>query len=64
MKDRIKRYEIACNGSPEPTARGIEAIGGTLYEVHTTGRIVAGLSEVQKSDLEGRRDLISITLQD
>jgi hypothetical protein len=52
MKDRIERYSINCAGNPDGVAREIEGVGGTLYEVHRGGLVRAGLSRMQKSDLE------------
>jgi len=64
MKDRIQRYEIHCDGKQQAIARGIEGLGGKLYEVHTNGTIRAGLSEVQRANLEERKLGIKITLED
>jgi hypothetical protein len=64
MKDRIQRYEIHCDKRPDVIARGIEGLGGQLYEVHTNGTIRAGLSELQRTDLEERKLGITIALED
>jgi hypothetical protein len=63
MEDRIQRYEIHCDGKQEAIARGIEGLGGKLYEVHTNGTIRAGLSELQRIDLEKKSLGITITLE-
>ena len=60
MKDRIERYEIRCTGNLDPIARVIEDIGGTIYEVNRAGIIRAGLSSLQRSDLEEKRLGITI----
>ena len=63
MKDRIERYEIRCTGNPDPVAQAVQSVGGTLYEVHRSGLVRAGLSSVQKSDLEEKSLGIAIVDQ-
>jgi hypothetical protein len=63
MKDKIERYEIHYVGRPDRIILGIKEVEGKLYEVHTKGLIRAGLSRVQKADLEERKLGITINLE-